>query len=905
MLLSVVPFVALAETDIVSETQRMPGGGFFTPFEDVKETDYFYEPVIWAYTDGVTTGTSATKFSPDATCTRGQVVTFLWRAMGEPEPASETNPFEDVKQTDYYYKPVLWAIEKGITTGTDAKHFSPDVTCTNAHILTFMDRAVGFERPAKEDDWNAELERIRWAAPPALLKDTYTGELDYGAFYKTPCPRANVVTYMFRYIKNNTLTVYVSPYAEEKTADGSVKKPFRTIEAARDYVRTVDKTEYERIDEKVGIGGIDVILGAGEYRLSSPIEFTKADGGTEDCPIRYIGEKGAIVTGGVTLPVSQFSAPSGETAKYLPENAKSNIVMLDLKPYGITKELMAEKFAQDNVTYTTLIPLYIDGKLATIARYPNEGYEAITGGAITEVKPDSADVYERFRTTVTVSDEVAARIAGWHDTSSVFTLSCHVVLWRPNNYRIMSVDGNTLYMTYGRNWYGPSVEGTYTPLQGRPIVFENIPEELDAPGEYYVDKDGVLYLYKTEDFENAHISLPVSSNAFTVDGADHLSIENLIIESFANRALTVKADSFTLKDCEIRGIGESAVDIVGYNETVTGCDFHDISFTVLKIDGGDCNTLTPSNNLIDNNSFHEWGQVNPFYSPAVGIKGCGNTVSHNEMYNAGHEAITWEGNNHLIEYNEIYDVCNISDDCGAIYSYNSYAHYGNVIRYNYVHDIRCKDEFLSNIEGYNYCDTSAIYIDGGKSGQTVQYNILENVTGVGITASGRDEIITNNLFISCGNAVTLECAFYQGEFLGSGQPGGGRNNQGFAGQENNAVWKKAFPSLYKMKWEADENSANDPDYYACPAGIVLKDNYYYFDKANCRSLKWYGHMYTNIIHDAVKQFSGDNIVDAEEGVNQTSYSSKRKQIDVRDAIAETSAITGITLADFDKIGRRK
>lgn len=873
MLVSVVPLSVIGDETL--------------PFEDVKSADYFSEAVSWAYNERITTGTTKTKFAPMTTCTRGQVVTFLWRSAGEPEPTVKCNPFEDVKEKDYYYKSVLWAVEKGITTGTSEKRFSPDVTCTNAHILTFIWRAVGEPEKTGTGEWYSDA--LNWAKRGGFIEGTYTGEFDITA----ECPRANVVEYLYRYAESDAFTFYVLAGADASVADGSAQKPFATIEAARDAVRGVDKKGY---------GKINVRILPGEYYVKNTIKFTNADSGTEDCRIRYIGGDGVIITGGVTLTASDFTEASGKTAEYFPEDAKTNIVMADLKPYGITKELVAEKFAQDNVTYATLIPVYIDGKLATIARYPNESYEAITGGEIVEVAPESEDVYERFRTTVTVSDEMAARIAGWHDTSTVFTLSCHVVLWRPNNYRIMSVDGNTLYMTYGRNWYGESVHGTYTPLSGRPIVFENIPEELDAPGEYYIDEDAILYIYKTDEFENVHISLPVAEKAFDINDADYISFENLIIESFANNAVTVRADDFRLEDCEIRGIGGSAVDLCGNNITVKDCDFHDLAFTALTIDGGECNTLMSSGNLVTNNIFHKWGQVNPYYSPAINLKGCGTTVSHNEIFDAGHEAITWEGNNNIIEFNEIYDVCNISDDAGAVYSYNSYAHYGNVIRYNYIHDVRCKDEFLANIEGYNYSDTSAIYIDGGKSGQTVQYNVIENVTGCGITASGRDEIVTNNLFISCGTAVAFECAYYQGEFTGIGQSGGGKDHQGFSGQENNEYWKEAFPSLYKLKWEADENSADDPDYYACPAGIVMKDNYFFLDKANIRSLKWYGHIYTNIIHEAVYRFSGDNIVDAEEGVNMTSYSSKRTSLDVHEAIEQTQSITGITPEMFAQIG---
>ena len=122
-------------------TDPVPADG--NPFTNVKKTDYFYDAVLWALKNNVTTGTSATTFSPADTCTRGQVVTFLWRAKGCPEPKTTVNPFTDVKESDYYYKAVLWAVENGITNGTSATEFAPKNTCTNAHVVTFLHRAEG------------------------------------------------------------------------------------------------------------------------------------------------------------------------------------------------------------------------------------------------------------------------------------------------------------------------------------------------------------------------------------------------------------------------------------------------------------------------------------------------------------------------------------------------------------------------------------------------------------------------------------------------------------------------------------------------------------------------------------------------------------------------------------------
>ena len=106
---------------------------------DVHPSDYYYKAVLWAVENHITNGTSKTTFSPEAGCTRGQVVTFLWRAEGEPEPGTTKSPFTDVTG-DYYFKAVLWAVEQQITTGIGNGLFAPNNTCTRGQIVTFLYR---------------------------------------------------------------------------------------------------------------------------------------------------------------------------------------------------------------------------------------------------------------------------------------------------------------------------------------------------------------------------------------------------------------------------------------------------------------------------------------------------------------------------------------------------------------------------------------------------------------------------------------------------------------------------------------------------------------------------------------------------------------------------------------------
>ena len=170
-----------------------------TPFTDVPSDAYYAAAVKWAYENNITTGTSATTFSPEATCTRGQVVTFLWRAKGCPEPKSTKNPFTDVKKTDYFYKAVLWAVENGITNGTTATTFGPKDTCTSGHVLTFLWRAngepaaVGKSTLAAANDGKWYSKAVAWADTTGLLKDMGT------AFsVADQSPRKDIVTYLYR-----------------------------------------------------------------------------------------------------------------------------------------------------------------------------------------------------------------------------------------------------------------------------------------------------------------------------------------------------------------------------------------------------------------------------------------------------------------------------------------------------------------------------------------------------------------------------------------------------------------------------------------------------------------------------------------------------------------------------------
>ena len=176
------------------------------PFDDVKEGKYYYKPILWAYyhIPQVTSGTSETTFSPNDTCTRAQIVTFLWKVAGSPEPTTTNNPFSDVKADKYYYKAVLWAAETGITSGSSNTTFSPKDGCTRAQVVTFLWRFAGSPEPNMKTNPFVDVpvgkyyeKAVMWAAEKGITAGT--SETTFSPH--NTCARAQIVTFLYKYME--------------------------------------------------------------------------------------------------------------------------------------------------------------------------------------------------------------------------------------------------------------------------------------------------------------------------------------------------------------------------------------------------------------------------------------------------------------------------------------------------------------------------------------------------------------------------------------------------------------------------------------------------------------------------------------------------------------------------------
>ena len=205
------------------------------PFEDVNSNAYYAEAVQWAYENGVTSGTSSTTFSPNSTCTRGQVVTFLWNMNGKPKVDIQ-NPFIDVTADKYYHNAVLWAYQQGIVAGTSATTFSPDNTCTKEHILVMLWRSLGSPKvnnvAVNCSDWSKDA--VMWAQSSGVA---------VGINGKDNCPRADIIYYMHNVINMEKSITHTPPISHSKYSDAELMKIERYTDTMIGVATIQDKVD--------------------------------------------------------------------------------------------------------------------------------------------------------------------------------------------------------------------------------------------------------------------------------------------------------------------------------------------------------------------------------------------------------------------------------------------------------------------------------------------------------------------------------------------------------------------------------------------------------------------------------------------------------------------------------------
>jgi hypothetical protein len=263
----------------------------------------------------------------------------------------------------------------------------------------------------------------------------------------------------------------------------------------------------------------------------------------------------------------------------------------------------------------------------------------------------------------------------------------------------------------------------------------------------------VLYFWPPAPLSQGGVFVSMLDEAVTIHGGRHVTIEGFTIECMRGSAVTIRdSRNVRIAGCVIRNVGNVGVSISGGSDCrVTGCDIYETGDGGIRLSGGDTKTLTPAGHVAENNHIQYYSRWCMTYRPAVGVGGVGQKVRHNLIHDGPHNAIQLGGNDHVIEYNEIHDVCTESDDVGAFYAGRSWVDRGTVIRHNFFHHIH------SAAEQYRH-GSRVVYLDDAASGFAIYGNVFYkagSLCAVNI-GGGRDNLVENNLFVDCKYGVLMD-----------------------------------------------------------------------------------------------------------------------------------------------------
>ncbi|MBW2990900.1 right-handed parallel beta-helix repeat-containing protein [Candidatus Woesearchaeota archaeon] len=392
--------------------------------------------------------------------------------------------------------------------------------------------------------------------------------------------------------------------------------------------------------------------------------------------------------------------------------------------------------------------------------------------------------------------------------------------WYDSHNKVSSINTNTKVITLesGPNYYGIKL--------GHPYYFENLLEEIDIPGEWYLNRNtGILYFWPPGDNINSEIYVSIMENALVhLDSVNYMTFKDITFEIGRSNLVYIEDGSHCrLKDCVIRNSGTNGVEIEsGSNHGVERCEIYGTGRNGVTMEGGDRVTLTPANHYVRNSDIHNFGRWVWLYSDGVEIDrhSVGHEVSHNLIHDAPHFAIAYDGNDHIIEYNEIHNVLEWCQDSGAIYAWaRDWGDRGTIIRYNFVHDI--DSPFL----GVN---TNGIYLDGGTSGQKIFGNIFYNIEGFGIHHNGgRDVIMENNILAKCGYGLRASSRVHEYFCCNPNDPDYAKHNDLMYQINNLGIdyqsppWSTAYPEFVPMP---NDCSQLENSHWLYPEGNVFSRN---------------------------------------------------------------------------------
>ncbi len=520
----------------------------------------------------------------------------------------------------------------------------------------------------------------------------------------------------------NEIAIYCAPDGNDSAA-GTIDAPLATLDAARQMVQKV-KNQNPKTP-------VTVYFRGGEYNIKSTTVFDKYDSGTEEAPITYKAYPGEqpIFYGATKVKISDFESLSKEEMARVPEEARAYVAVADLKKLGINHLTAFDGFGGayfnqatefiENIE-NTYIPFLFNNKEQLMAQYPN-GVERYT--SVTAVHGTSG-----FSDSMQCTIDSAGRIANWVNAKHAVLQGRGAYGYSYSRVRIADIDPNTEIITTKDVF--PRGFSTNGQLQ-----IANLLEELDVPGEYYIDTDE-LKLYFYPPYVDENVPMEVVSNEHRVvkmDDVSYVTFDGIDFHKHRAEIFELRnCDHISFLGCEFRNNAVMGIDTRYCTDIlIDGCDFISMGSAgirlderydshYLRTDDESVRTdLTPDNNVVNNCYFWDVARQGVMYTGAIRVHGVGNKVTNCSMHDGRNSFIHFGGNETKILYNEMWQGVKCSLDMGMIYNGRNITHRGNETAYNYFHDW---GEGIAEMKFIG--QAFAVYDDDNQTGNNKHHNFF-------------------------------------------------------------------------------------------------------------------------------------------------------------------------------------
>ena len=553
--------------------------------------------------------------------------------------------------------------------------------------------------------------------------------------------------------------IFVSTVGDD-SGDGSEEEPLRTLEKAMDVAN-----EMREDSDKL----IEILLREGTYSVTNTIKIINSQKDDSLLKISAYQDEKVTINAGVDIPLSAMNIADSDFTNAIIDKPNAGSVL----QYNL-KDAQIEDFGEISLRGHLIsdekeaqAELSLNGEVQKLAGWPNGEYTGL-------IKPTDTNEYGK-RTKSGIANGCSFKVnydrpSQWSKPEQAWLSGTIGPNYEFDYYPVSRFDSEEkrVYLSRG------ALEKYYTEPYYR---FENVPEELDEPGEYYIDRQsGMLYFYPPEDAPKDSVltitmstpTLDVSGKApnsmFRIENSKNIVFENLIFKGGRGSAITGKNNSnIKFINCEINSFGENGIRFDASTDiTISDCKIHDVGQDgILFVSCGNYQTLSPSNIVVSNNDIYNFARLERSYKTGIdfGYRCVGATAANNHIHNGPHAGMIFYGVNNDIYGNEFDNLVTEFSDMDALYCNNSNYPWerGNKIHNNYFHDIG-----KSSMNGRHQINVRAIRTDNRGCGLNIYENLFYNIgdggngngnNGIGaITAEGTRNRIFNNLFVDCNEA---------------------------------------------------------------------------------------------------------------------------------------------------------